>query len=52
MPVEGRKPRKHPGVTKDQIAGMEGEMSNLQWQYKLVKQSYGQDVLTLVLVRF
>ena len=33
------------------MARMEREMSNLQGQYKLVEQSYGQDVLTLVLVR-
>ena len=26
-------------------------MSNIQGQYRLVEQSYGQDVLTLVLVR-
>lgn len=51
MLVDGKKPRKLSGVTKEQMARMEREMSNLQGQYKLVEQSYGQDVLTLVLVR-
>jgi hypothetical protein len=49
--VDGKKPRKLSGVTKEQMARMEREMSNLQGQYRLVEQSYGQDVLTLVLVR-
>jgi hypothetical protein len=30
---------------------MEREMSNLQGQYKHVEQTYGQDVLNLVLAR-
>lgn len=30
---------------------MEREMSNLQAQYKLVEQTYGQDVLNLVLAK-
>jgi ParB-like chromosome segregation protein Spo0J len=45
------KPKKLGGVTREQMARMEREMSNLHGQYKLVEQSYGQDVLTLVLVR-
>ena len=49
--VDGKKPSKLYGVSKEQMAKMEREMSNLQGQYKLVEQSYGQDVLTLVLVR-
>lgn len=49
--VDGKKPQKLSGVSKEQMAKMEREMSNLQGQYKLVEQSYGQDVLTLVLVR-
>ena len=49
--VDGKKPRKLSGVSKEQMAKMEREMSSLQGQYKLVEQSYGQDVLTLVLVR-
>jgi ParB-like chromosome segregation protein Spo0J len=49
--VAGKKPRKLAGVSKEQMARMEREMSSLQGQYKLVEQNYGQDVLTLVLVR-
>jgi hypothetical protein len=30
---------------------MESEMTNLQEQYKLVEQTYGQDVLNLVLAK-
>jgi hypothetical protein len=30
---------------------MEREMTNLQGQYRLVEQTYGQDVLRLVLAR-
>ncbi len=51
MLVAGKKPGRLAGVSKEQMARMEREMSSLQGQYKLVEQSYGQDVLTLVLVR-
>jgi hypothetical protein len=33
------------------MAKMEREMSNLQNQYKMVEQTYGQDVLNLVLAK-
>lgn len=49
--VEGKKPRKLSGVTKEQMARMEREMGSLQNQFRLVEQTYGQDVLTLVIVR-
>ncbi|MGM3411059.1 plasmid partitioning protein RepB C-terminal domain-containing protein [Ralstonia holmesii] len=49
--VNGRKPAKLTGVTQEQMAKMEREMSNLQEQYKLVEQTYGQDVLNLVLTK-
>ena len=49
--VEGKRPRKLPGVTPEQLARMESEMSNLQTQYKLAEQAYGLDVLNLVLAR-
>ena len=39
------------GVTADQMAKMEREMANLEGQFKLVEQSYGQDVLNLVLAK-
>lgn len=49
--VDGKKPRKLTGVSPEQMAKMEREMSNLQGQYKLVEQNYGQDVLNLVLAK-
>ena len=49
--VEGNKPKKLRGVTKEQMARMEREMSNLQGRYRVVEQTYGQDVLGLVLAR-
>ena len=45
------KPRKIRGVTAEQMTKMEREMSSLQGQLKMVEQSYGRDVLTLVLAR-
>lgn len=52
MLVEGKKLRKASGgVTQEQMAKMEREMANLQGQYKMVEESYGQDVLNLVLAR-
>ncbi len=45
------KPKKIKGVTAEQMAKMEREMSNLEGQFKLVEQSYGQDVLNLVLTK-
>jgi hypothetical protein len=51
MLVDGKKPGTLSGITREQMARMEREMGNLQGQYRLVEQSYGQDVLTLVLVR-
>jgi len=49
--VAGKKPPKLTGVSPEQMAKMEREMSNLQGQYKLVEQNYGQDVLNLVLAK-
>jgi hypothetical protein len=48
--VDGNKPRKLKGVSPEQMAKMEREISNLQGQYKLVEH-YGQDVLDLVLAK-
>jgi hypothetical protein len=39
------------GVSQEQISKMEREMGNLQLQYKTVEQTYGQDVLHLVLAK-
>ncbi|GAB3261408.1 plasmid partitioning protein RepB C-terminal domain-containing protein [Chitinimonas naiadis] len=49
--VKGKKPARLTGVTPEQMARMEREMTNLQEQYKVVEQTYGQDVLNLVLAR-
>jgi hypothetical protein len=49
--VSGVKPKKIGGVSAEQMVKMEREMSNLQEQYKLVEESYGQDVLNLVLAK-
>lgn len=43
--------RKVRGVTFDQMARMEREMGNLQGQFKLAEQTYGQDMLNLVMVK-
>ncbi|HJW53980.1 MAG TPA: plasmid partitioning protein RepB C-terminal domain-containing protein [Burkholderiaceae bacterium] len=49
--VEGKKDLKLTGVTPEQVAKMEREMVNLQGQYKMIEQTYGQDVLNLVLAK-
>lgn len=49
--VGGKKPQRLVGMPQEQIAKMEREMGSLQGQYKLVEQSYGRDVLNLVLAR-
>lgn len=45
------KPKKMIGVSADQMAKMEREMGNLHEQFKLAEQSYGQDILNLVLAK-
>lgn len=49
--VGEKKQTKLTGVTVEQMAIMEHEMGNLQTQYKLVEQTYGQDVLNLVIAK-
>ena len=49
--VDETKPSKLQGVTAEQMARMEREMGNLQGQFKLAEQSYGHDVLNLVLAK-
>ena len=51
MLVSENKPKKVTGVNADQMARMEREMGNLQEQFKLAEQSYGQDILNLVLAK-
>ena len=45
------KPKKITGVSADQMDKMEWEMGNLQEQFKLAEQSYGEDILNLVLAK-
>lgn len=49
--LAGKKPKKLTGISSEQMLKMESEMTNLQDQYKLVEQTYGQDVLNLVLAK-
>jgi len=49
--VDGKKTQKLTRVTPEQISRMEREMANLQGQYKLVEQTYADDVLNLVLAK-
>lgn len=49
--VGDAKPRKLGRATPEQMVKMEREMGNLQGQFKLIEQSYAQDVLNLVLAK-
>jgi ParB-like chromosome segregation protein Spo0J len=49
--TDAKKSRRIAGVTPEQLARMEREMTNLQAEYRLVEQTYGQDVLNLVLAQ-
>ena len=51
MLISEEKPKKIRGVTPEQMAIMEREMSNVEGQFKLLEHSYGQDILNLVLVK-
>ena len=51
MLIDNKAPKKPAGVSQEQMARMQREMSNLQGQYKLVEQTYGEDVLNLVLAK-
>lgn len=51
MLVDGTKPASMKGVTPEQMARMEREMANLQSQYKVIEESYAEDVLNLVLAQ-
>lgn len=51
MLIEGKKTAKLSGLTQEQMARMEREMSNLQGHYKAVEQTYGEDVLNLVIAK-
>lgn len=49
--VKPKKSSKLAGISQEQMARMEREMAGLQVQYKSAEESYGQDVLNLVLAR-
>lgn len=49
--VNATKAKRINGVSLDQMARMEREMANLQRDLKLVEESYGDDVLNLVVAR-
>ena len=51
MLIDSKRPKKAAGISQEQMARMQREMSNLQGQYKLVEQTYGEDVLNLVLAK-
>lgn len=51
MLVKGKKTAKLTGITQEQMGRMEREMSNLQGQYKAVEQTYGEDILNLVIAK-
>ena len=48
---ETKPKKKMTGVSADQMAKMEREMGNLHEQFKLAEQTYGQDILNLVLAK-
>jgi hypothetical protein len=43
------KPKKVPGMTSEQMARMEREMSSLHRDFKQIEESYGDDILHLVI---
>lgn len=47
--VDAKKPKVATSISPEQMARMEAEMDNLQREMKLVKDSYGEDQLTLVI---
>lgn len=51
MLVAGKKPEHMKGLKAEQVAKMEREMASLQGQYKLIEESYSEDVLNLVLAQ-
>jgi hypothetical protein len=49
--VDSGKPKAFKGISPEQIARMEKEMTSLQHEIKLIEESYGPDHLNLVLAR-
>lgn len=51
MLIGVKKPTKSGGLSHEQMARMENEMSNLLAQYKIAEQTHGEDMLNLMLAR-
>ncbi|WP_345541755.1 plasmid partitioning protein RepB C-terminal domain-containing protein [Variovorax defluvii] len=51
MLTAGRRRPVDKAVSQEQVERMEHEMANLQDQYKLAEQTYGEDILNLVVAR-
>jgi len=51
MLVNGKAARKGRGVSQEQVNRMEREMSGLQDQYRTIEQTFGEDMLNLVLAK-
>lgn len=49
--VDPQQPKKFKGVSPEQMARMEQEMSLVQSRFKAIEQSYGTDVLNMVVTR-
>jgi len=49
--VGGKKTQRAASLSREQVARMENEMSNLLGQYKLAEQSHSEDMLNLMLAR-
>lgn len=47
----GRTQMRPAGMSQEQLARMQNEMSNLLGQYKMAEQSHGEDMLNLMLAR-
>jgi hypothetical protein len=45
------RPKKISGLTREQMARMEREMASLHQDFKQIEESYGDDILHLVVVR-
>ena len=51
MLVNGKAAHKGRGVSQEQVNRMEREMSGLQDQYRTIEQTFGEDMLNLVLAK-
>jgi hypothetical protein len=49
--VEAERPKRFKGISASEFSRMEQEMSLVQSRFKLIEQSYGNDVLNVVLAR-